>query len=132
MPFDNEGKIGIETILLHESGEWIKGNIAVKMSQDTNPQNAGSILTYLRRYSLQGAVGISPEDDDGNSGAGKVVGAPPKVSTENLDQKILATFASVKSMDDLTKAWNAVPVGIRSQYAQAKDEAKARVMKAAA
>ncbi len=70
LPYSTEGKIGVTTMLLHESGEWIRGAVDVMMAQITNPQNAGSILTYLRRYSLQGAVGIAPEDDDGNAASG--------------------------------------------------------------
>jgi hypothetical protein len=132
MPFDNEGKIGVETMLMHDSGEWLKGNISVKMSQETNPQNAGSILTYLRRYSLQGAVGIAPEDDDGNAGSGRPpepVDAKPPVPQ---DPSILGTLATAQTMEELSKAWNAIPVGNRRAYSAAKDEAKARIGKAAA
>lgn len=131
LPFDCEGKIGVETLLMHESGEWIKGNISVKMTQETNPQNAGSILTYLRRYSLQGAVGIAPEDDDGNAAAGKaapVDNAPPG----ELDESILVTFDASKTLVDLQAAWNAIPAAKRHVYKVAKDMAKSRIEKGAA
>lgn len=131
LPFDCDGKIGVETLLMHESGEWIKGNISVKMTQETNPQNAGSILTYLRRYSLQGAVGIAPEDDDGNAAAGKaapVDNAPPV----ELDESILVTFDASKTLVDLQAAWNAIPAAKRHVYKVAKDMAKSRIEKGAA
>ena len=78
-PYSRDGKIGIETMLLHDSGEWIRGEIDVKMTAETNPQVAGSIITYLRRYSLQGAVGIAPADDDANAASPKPTTAPAPV-----------------------------------------------------
>jgi hypothetical protein len=36
-----------------------------------NPQTLGSIIAYLRRYPLQAACGIAPEDDDGNAATGR-------------------------------------------------------------
>ena len=56
-------EIVIETILMHESGEWISGEIAIPVSK-TDPQGYGSAMTYARRYSLMAAAGIAPEDDD--------------------------------------------------------------------
>ena len=74
MPYSTgDGRIGVTTRLMHSSGEWIEGNIDVMMAQVTNPQNAGSLLTYLRRYSLQGAVGINSTDDDANAASGNKV-----------------------------------------------------------
>lgn len=130
MPFDNDGRIGVETILLHESGEWIKGNLAVKMTQETNPQNAGSILSYLRRYSLQAAVGIATEDDDANAATGK----PTSVDTApavTLDPAVLATLTEAKTVEELQAAWNKIPVGSRHGYTATKDAAKARIAKGA-
>lgn len=131
LPFDCDGKIGVETILMHSSGEWIKGNISVKMTQETNPQNAGSILTYLRRYSLQGAVGIAPEDDDGNAASGKAapVDNAPKV---DVDDAVIATLVAAKTVPELQAAWEAIPAAKRSGYKEAKEAAKARIAKGAA
>ena len=66
---DAEGRIGISTTLLHSSGEWISGAIYVKPRAETDPQVAGSILTYLRRYGLSAAAGVAQVDDDGHAGA---------------------------------------------------------------
>lgn len=127
MPFDNEGRIGVETMLLHESGEWIKGNLAVRMAKDNDPQNAGSIMSYLRRYSLQAAVGIATEDDDGN--AAPVQDDRPAVP---LDPAILASLAETQTLDELKAAWNKIPVGNRHWYTATKDAAKERITKGAA
>lgn len=131
MPFDNDGRIGVETMLLHESGEWIKGNLAVRMAKDNDPQNAGSIMSYLRRYSLQAAVGIATEDDDGNAASGKAapVDNVPKV---DVDDAVIATLVAAKTVPELQAAWEAIPAAKRSGYKEAKEAAKARIAKGAA
>lgn len=69
----------VETLLLHESGEWISGVITSPLSKQyakdgrelpPSPQAVGSSITYLRRYALAAFVGIAQEDDDGNEGSG--------------------------------------------------------------
>jgi hypothetical protein len=82
-PYSRDGRTGIETMLLHDSGEWIRGEIDVRMTLDTNPQVAGSIITYLRRYSLQGAVGIAPADDDANAASPKPAQKTPDVAPQS-------------------------------------------------
>jgi hypothetical protein len=135
MPFDCEGKIGVETMLMHSSGEWIKGAISVKMVQETNPQNAGSILTYLRRYSLQGAVGIAPEDDDGNAASGKQ-GPPPQQQEPppkvDLDPKIVAEFDEAKTFEKMQEVYMGIDANKRRLYTAKKEEARERIAKGAA
>ena len=63
-----EGHIRVETRILHSSGEWIESDISLP-SETLNSRNiamaAGSAITYLRRYSLAGIMGIAQIDDDG-------------------------------------------------------------------
>ena len=60
----NGERIGLETILLHTSGEWVSERFFVPKPEKTDPQTIGSLLTYLRRYALSAIVGVCPEDDD--------------------------------------------------------------------
>lgn len=60
--------IGVRTLLLHSSGEWMASRAFVKPDR-TGPQAAGSVITYLRRYMLAAMLGIAQEDDDGNAGS---------------------------------------------------------------
>ena len=63
----------VETVLIHESGEELTvGKLHVPASKQ-DAQGYGSALTYARRYSLMAAMGIAPEDDDGNA----ATAAPP-------------------------------------------------------
>ena len=45
------GDYGLETILMHESGEWIQANYTMKPVKD-DPQGRGSAITYARRYAI--------------------------------------------------------------------------------
>ena len=64
-PIEDNGRIGVETILMHESGEWLSQSYTVQLDKQ-NAQGAGSAITYCRRYALQAIAGIPSEDDDGN------------------------------------------------------------------
>jgi hypothetical protein len=67
-PCDGEvGRIGLCTMIVHSSGEWMSETITVKALKE-DPQFLGGVLTYLRRYSLAAVVGVTAtEDDDGNA-----------------------------------------------------------------
>ena len=75
-PIESNGRIGVETILMHESGEWLSNEFTVQLSKQ-DAQGAGSAITYCRRYGLQAVAGIPSEDDDGNAAS-----APSKIDPE--------------------------------------------------
>jgi len=81
--------VGVNTILLHSSGEWIedtvflpinekqqsdeesdgdqKGDQKKKKKTANHPQKAGIVITYLRRYGWASILGLYAEEDtDGN------------------------------------------------------------------
>lgn len=62
-----EDGVIVETMFIHESGETMSGGRLHVPAAKHDPQGYGSALTYARRYSLQAACGIAPEDDDGNT-----------------------------------------------------------------
>lgn len=88
-----EGKDYIETILLHESGEYIsslteihsiptyvkdKDNYQI-LAMYIKPQDYGSAITYTRRYALSSMLSLdSDEDDDGNIANGNQPTQPVK------------------------------------------------------
>lgn len=53
----------VETMLMHESGQWICSKTYATPTKD-DPQAIGSAITYSRRYGLAAIVGCCPEDDD--------------------------------------------------------------------
>jgi hypothetical protein len=66
-----DGGQAVSTRLVHvESGEWIQSETICPVKDPTNPQHLGSAVTYLRRYQLKAATGMSEIDSDGNLAAG--------------------------------------------------------------
>ena len=70
------GIVGVTTILMHESGEWVQGTATAPIEK-SNAQGVGSAITYLRRYALKSVLGIADEDDDGNKASEKGKETPP-------------------------------------------------------
>lgn len=54
----------VETILLHESGEFIASETKVEVAKQNDPQALGIAQTYARRYGLQSFIALPSEDDD--------------------------------------------------------------------
>lgn len=63
----NSNGFYITTMLVHNSGEWIKSEVRMPIGGKKDAQAVGSSITYGRRYGLSAMLGISVEaDDDGN------------------------------------------------------------------
>jgi len=84
LPGKDESGYFLDTILAHESGEWIASRLALKPIKD-DPQGVGSAITYARRYGLQAMVGIAPEEDDGEESMGRKI-TKPKPEPEPVKQ----------------------------------------------
>lgn len=76
------GVVSVTTILLHKSGQYIEGTLAVQPVKDrtgfVTPQAVGSAITYARRYSLMAFAGVAPDDDDGNEASQPAKQEPSK------------------------------------------------------
>lgn len=89
---DENGRVGVATMLMHESGEWIEFDAVHMKADKETAQGAGALITYLKRYSLSAVFGItSDQDDDGNGASGN---KSPKSATQaeigNLKKEIIA------------------------------------------
>ncbi len=92
-----EGKVGLLTIVGHSSGQTIQERYYLGLKNANNPQDAGSCLTYMKRYALLGVAGIGPEDDDGNAAAGKPSPTPTAV---DYSATIAETLAKLDTASD--------------------------------
>jgi hypothetical protein len=63
-PISEDGRIGVSTMLLHSSGQYIKDKFTLGVKKENDPQADGSSITYARRYALAAFVGVCPADDD--------------------------------------------------------------------
>lgn len=55
--------IGVETMLVHSSGEFISSVITLPIAQ-ASPQAVGSAITYGRRYGVASLLALTTEEDD--------------------------------------------------------------------
>ena len=66
-------KIAVTTVLMHQSGQWLKDTASLVLGEERGKsaaQVAGSIITYVRRYAYAAIVGIyADEDTDGEAKA---------------------------------------------------------------
>ena len=63
---ENDGQVGIETILLHSSGQYIGGAFVLPITdlpRGNLVQGMGASITYGRRYALAAILGISSDED---------------------------------------------------------------------
>lgn len=68
----------VATVLVHESGDIFQsGVIGAKMP--AQPQQVGSLISYLRRYQLVALLGLAIEDDDAR-GVPTTTPAPPRAA----------------------------------------------------
>jgi hypothetical protein len=93
---NEKDELGVETMLMHSSGEWIRGDPYYIPVAKHDAQGFGSAATYCRRYSLMAACGIAPEDDDGNAAASA------KPSKSPLPEPIPANIEGKERLGNMT------------------------------
>lgn len=64
-----DGRLHLVTRLAH-AGEWMRGTFSIPAAKQ-DAQSFGSAITYIKRFSLAAAVGIAPDDDDGEAAMGR-------------------------------------------------------------
>ena len=71
---DERGNIVVTTQIGHASGQWVRCSMASTTEGllQRGVQAVGSVITYLRRYTLQAVCGIAQadDDDDGHAAGG--------------------------------------------------------------
>jgi len=88
---DANNAVCVETLIFHNSGEWIStGTLTIPVMKH-DAQGFGSALTYARRYSLSAAFGVAPEEDDGNAAAK----AKPKTEEKPINKHAPVNAAMV-------------------------------------
>lgn len=78
-------QVGVTTVLLHESGEYIETTTVLNLDSNKGKslaQEAGSTITYLRRYSWAAILGLYAEEDTDGNGRGTEQRSEPKVSED--------------------------------------------------
>lgn len=89
-----DGRNYVETILLHESGQWISGLTEILFAKPNDAQAQGSGITYARRYGMQSLVNVGADDDDGNT-ASIPAKQPKKPSLERGTPQFTAVINAI-------------------------------------
>lgn len=66
--------VEIETLLMHDSGQWISDVLSIPVTK-VDAQGVGSAITYGRRYALSAITSVAPVDDDANAAVGERKGS---------------------------------------------------------
>lgn len=98
-----EGIDFVETILLHESGEYISSLTRIVVDKVNDAQRHGSGLSYARRYALSSITNIGSEDDDGNAATGKKTATAGVWSPTREETTELSKLIDLSTMDDTRK-----------------------------
>lgn len=77
-----DGRSYVETVLLHDSGEFLSSLTEIVCAKANDPQAHGSGVSYARRYGLQSFLNVGAVDDDGEKSMGR--GAPVKAAAPTL------------------------------------------------
>ena len=113
-------KIGVTTILTHKSGQYIGGTVSLTPDSSkglSTAQNAGVVITYLRRYAVQSILGISGEDDtDGHAEKTTTAAKPAPVADDALSAAGQTFKAALDALDKV-----APPEAVESYRARGKE-----------
>lgn len=94
--------LGVTTVLMHASGEFIASNVLLPLGEERGKslaQVAGSVVTYLRRYALASMLGLyADEDSDGQQHQLERKPEPARVRVDTHAE----TDASVQSSNTTT------------------------------
>jgi hypothetical protein len=106
-----KGLYGLETMLMHTSGEWLSEWYEMVPTKN-DPQGAGSVITYQRRYALGAILGLNIDvDDDTNKTSEKdevttvmIMKADELIRTSTLDEDKKVRADKALQNPDLTLA----------------------------
>ena len=118
-----DGTTYIETVMLHESGEFISSLTPVVVDKVNDAQRHGSGISYARRYALQSIANIGAEDDDANGATGKVVAAKSVTIAEAI-----AEIMGAGTLELVAAAWGKYKqFQTDKKFIAAKDQMKSKL-----
>lgn len=98
---DDTNRIGVQTLLMHESGEWIEYDPVFMNADKQTAQGYGALLTYIKRYTLSAIFGItSDQDDDGNAASNNTIPHKKQVVKATLEAKFELGGGTMEEFND--------------------------------
>ena len=87
-PITEESRIGVETVIMHSSGQFISNEFTMNVPK-ADPQSAGGVISYCRRYALQAVCGVPAVDSDAEDFMvhARIMNEPTSHVTERVEVK---------------------------------------------
>lgn len=127
-PVTEDGNVGVEVTLLHESGQYITHDPFLLPPGKNTAQGYGSSITYCRRYALSSVMNISSEDDDDGN-----VASSYEPQNDPLNNEMMAKVADAtrhfNSKDELFKAIGTDSKKMNTIYKANKKKEKQNIIK---
>ena len=79
-PIGDNASVGIRTVIIHISGASVEADALIPADKEMSGQDAGSVYSYLRRYSLASVAGVATEDCDAETNRLAKSGSKPQAS----------------------------------------------------
>jgi hypothetical protein len=119
------GEVGITTLLIHESGEFISSCVTILVDGKNLAQEAGKSITYLRRYALAAILGLYADQDTDGEGSHKESQKPePKpISKQGVDEALYDCMNKVV-IELFAKAWNIENGAAAGEVSKLKESGK--------
>ncbi len=119
------GEVGITTLLIHESGEYISSCVTILVDGKNLAQEAGKSITYLRRYALAAILGLYADQDTDGEGLHKESQKPePKpISKQGVDEALYDCMNKVV-IELFAKAWNIENGAAAGEVSKLKESGK--------
>ena len=95
-PYSINGEVGVETMLIHSSGQWMRSRFGVPSAKH-DPQAYGSLLTYVRKFALAAAAGVSTQED---TDADEVSHEPPSPTISVKQVAKIQNLLAAKKIDE--------------------------------
>lgn len=88
--YTDSGQLGVETIIMHASGEWLSSKMSLAVGDPekglSSAQSAGKVITYLRRYTLSAMLGVYADEDADGSEQTKSTAKPAPAAPRTSQQ----------------------------------------------
>ena len=109
-----DGKACLETIIMHESGEYIANTALMahaKLHKGNEAQMMGATIAYQRRYSLKSMFGIAEVDEESNFKANET---KTKKKQEDVVAEAKDLLAKCKKVEELGMLWGTLAPNVQN------------------
>lgn len=91
-PIGNDGAVGVRTMVVHADGGCVTSDALIPAEKGMSGQQAGAVISYLRRYALASVAGVATDDDDAETDrivrVASVASASPKTAPKTTTKYI--------------------------------------------